>query len=154
MLRSTKIALITALALGGVVAIVGSRKSQVKELRYCGHVKEGESLLHLLGLARSTHHCISGRAVTDLVQVYLAQEMYFSDENSFATSLSQLTNYFQPRRSDYPIVLEGYGKNWSARIPKGESLAGHYLLTSEGVVHFNAERPAEIGDAVLRRIGW
>ena len=89
----------------------------------------------------------------DLAQVYLAQQMYSADENCFATTLSQLTNHFQPRRTEYTIMLEGDGKNWSSRVPKGERLAGHYLLTSGGVVHFNAERPAENGDAVLRRIG-
>lgn len=135
------------------MAIVGGRKSQVRELMYCGHLKQDQSLRHLFGLARSSHHCISGRAVIDLTQVYLAQQMYFSDENSFATTLSQLTNHFLPRRTEYTISLQGDGKNWSARVAKGERMAGYYLLTSDGVVYFNAERPAESGDVVLRRIG-
>lgn len=153
MLRSTKVALIVVLTGGVAVTAVVGLKPQVAELMYCGHEKKSESLLQQLNLIHSSHHCISGRAVMDLAQVYLAQQMYSNDENCFATTLLQLTNHFQQRRADYAIVLEGDGKNWSARVPKGERLAGHYLLTSDGVVYFNAERPAEDGDAVLRRIG-
>jgi hypothetical protein len=152
-LRSTKIALIIVSVVGGIAVIVGFLRPHEKELRYCGHLKNDESLLSQLKLVRSSHHCSSGRAVTDLVQVYLAQQLYFSDENLFASSLSQLTNYFQIRGSDYSITLSGDGKAWSARVPKADKLAGHYLVTSDGVLHFNPERPAEVGDAVLRRLG-
>jgi hypothetical protein len=152
-LRSTKISLIIVSVFGGIAVIAGILRPQEKELRYCGHLKDDESLLSQLKLVRSSHHCISGRAVMDLVQLYVAQQLYFSDENSFASSLSQLTNHFQIRRSDYSITLSGDGKVWCARVPKTGNLAGHYLMTSDGVLQFNSERPAEVGDAVLRRLG-
>lgn len=60
---------------------------------------------------------------------------------------------FSYRNHDYlrglKCSLQTNGGGWTVTVPQQNGLAGHYLLTSAGRLHFNRTQPATTNDFVL-----
>jgi len=82
--------------------------------------------------------------------LYYAQSLYHHEHGAYATSFEQLTNEFSRRPGDYAFYLEGDGSHWSVSVPQQSTLAGSYLLTSDGKLHFSTSGAATTNDVVLR----
>jgi hypothetical protein len=50
---------------------------------------------------------------------------------------------------EFRYALAANGSNWTMTVPQQGKLAGHYLLTSAGRLHFNASHAATTNDFVL-----
>jgi len=79
-------------------------------------------------------------------------EGYRLERGSNAMTFPELTNGYILS----PLDLEGYtfsflsdGSQWSIAVPRQETLAGNYLLTSKGRIHFNAAKSATTNDVDL-----
>ncbi len=122
------------------------------KLRQCGHADQKsleEVMLSCIG-ASVRHHCSSTRAIADLRMLYIAQSIHEGDTGTNATTLEELEKEFPAKRNRLGLVLIPQGTNWNARIAQQNQLAGHYLLTSAGRLHFNTTRPATTNDFVLQ----
>lgn len=149
MLSSTKWALVIAGIGGTFVGILGSVSPPEAKLRFCGH-SEKEPLLEQLGFYRATHCCVAGGAIGYLKSIHAAQEIWRKENGCFATTISALTNLTRLPESLDKAQLASDGTDWSLRIPKNESLPGHYLLRSDGCLYFNSSRPADTNDVLLQ----
>jgi hypothetical protein len=139
---------LAALALGVVLIPQCAPEPQ---LRFCGHVYQKsvkEVLLRFIG-ASVLHHCSSTRAINDLKMLHIAQRIHESDTGTNATTLEELEE-FPAKGNRLGLTLISEGTNWSARIAQQNMLAGHYLLTSAGCLHFNTTRPATTNDVVVQ----
>ena len=140
------IIVIAGLAAAGIVAAFLIRSNQ-GQLRACGHPRD---LLEELNPFRATHCCTSGQTVSDLTALYYSQRIYHDDHGTYATSFDQLTNEFTLRPDGYAFYLESDGSRWSIVVPKQRTLAGSYLLTGDGKLHFCKSGTATTNDFVLR----
>ena len=85
--------------------------------------------------------------MTLLFEVFYGQRAYYKSNGVFARTVPDLS-YMHP---DRPVVtLESDGQRWLARMARQSDLPGHYLLSSDGQIHFSTERPATTNDLVLR----
>ena len=118
---------------------------------YCGHVEQKTLKETLQGyLGRSyRHHCSSLTAINDLRSLQIAQLIHANDTGTNATTLEELEEDFPAKRNRFGISLISEGTNWSASVAQQGQLAGHYLFTSAGRLHFNTTRPATTNDFVL-----
>jgi len=137
--------IVSVVAVGVVVASVVIQPQQ--RLRYCGHPRD---LLSEISPVRASHCCKSGRTVNQLVMLYSAQRIYHDDHGTYATSLEQLTNEFPRRPRDVTFYLDSDGSRWSVSVPQQATLAGSYLLASDGRLHFSSTGPATTNDIVLK----
>jgi len=48
-------------------------------------------------------------------------------------------------------TFTGTGPLWQVHLEKRPHLAGYYLMTADGVVHFSADHPATLEDGILPR---
>ena len=127
-----------------VAAVVFSGPQE--RVRPCGHPRD---VLWEINPFRATHCCNSGRTVADLVSLYHAQFLYRGEHGTFATSLAQLSNLGSHSSSDYGFSLVGDGQRWSITVAQQAGLAGSYLLTSEGRIHFKRTGTVTTNDTVL-----
>jgi len=118
-----------------------------QQLRSCGHPRD---LLWEINPFHATHCCSSGRTVSQLVMLYYAQSIYHQGHGTYATSFEQLTNEFSRHSGDSAFYLQSNGSRWSVSVPQQSTLAGSYLLTDDGKLHFNTSGAATTNDVVLR----
>ena len=135
----------------GVGLVLISRYEPERKLMYCGHVEQKtlkETLQGLLGNSYR-HHCSSMTAINDLRMLRIAQLLHENDHGTNATTLEELDDQFPAKWNRFGITLIPDGTNWSARVAQQNKLAGHYLFTSAGRLHFNRTQPATTNDFVL-----
>jgi hypothetical protein len=139
------------LAVLAVIAVAVSQYEPKAKLRRCGHLDQKtvkEVLQGFLGVSYR-HHCSSLAAITDLKVLHLSQRIYENETGTNATKLEELGEDFSAKRNRFGLTLISEGTNWSARIAQQNILAGHYLFTSVGRLHFHTTRPATTNDHVL-----
>jgi hypothetical protein len=135
-------------SVAAAVAVVASAVIRPQQrLRSCGHPRD---VLSEIGPVRASHCCRSGRTVNQLVNLYYAQLNYHDEHGTYAESLELITNEFPRLARDNTFYLDSDGSRWSIYVPKQAELAGSYLLTSVGRLHFCASGPATTNDTVLR----
>ncbi len=126
--------------------------TQIKINRYCGHT---QSLFDKLRpKIYMTHCCFGGKLMTDLYGFYLAQQVYYSANKQYATTLTELIPYSElSNRSNrhYTLVLSGTTSNWQCAVSKTDNLPGYYLLESDGIVYFNKNHMPDKKDRILTR---
>jgi hypothetical protein len=109
----------------------------------CGHRRDYVNEFNLF--SRHSHCCTSGAMVSQLSNLYVAQQVYRIDHGDFAASLDELELDEIPDVNTFH--LRGDGETWSIAVPKGA--AGNYLLTSDGKLHFNPTTTATETDLAL-----
>ena len=137
--------LVGVIAFVVVVASVAIRPSH--RLLYCGHPR---NVLREISPVRASHCCKSGRTVSQLVMLYHAQRSYHDDHRTYATSLEALTNEFPRLGRESTFYLDSDGSRWSGSVPQQATLAGSYLMTSDGRLHFSKTGRATTNDTVLK----
>jgi len=70
-----------------------------------------------------------------------AQSIYHREHGSYAVSFDELTNLCRQSTS-YQFGFASDGTRWSVAVPPQNMFAGHYLLTTEGRIHFSTEGEA------------
>ncbi len=118
-------------------------------LRPCGHPRD---LLSEVNPFQATHCCTSGRTVNELASIYVAEQVYQMDHGIYATTFEQLTNEYTRLRGDYFFKLVADSNRWSVTVTQQETLAGSYLLTSDGKLHFSKTSTVTTNDLVLREL--
>jgi len=140
-----------ALKVTVVVAVVGVGATFVirraQGLRACGHPRD---LLWEINPLHASHCCTSGRTVSELANVYYAQQIYHEKHGGYATSFEQLADWFRRREGHHAFYLDSDGLRWSVAVPQQATLAGSYLLNGDGKLYFSTNGPATRKDTVLR----
>jgi hypothetical protein len=102
--------------------------------------------MHILMGARVCHLC-SSRQVVMRLRILAKNELSLVEDFLGDTSSPDGNNdFFQ----GVQYTLQTNGSHWTIIVPQQNKLAGHYLLTSAGHLHFQAARPATTNDYVLQ----
>jgi len=114
--------------------------------RYCGHTT---TIWDEIKPWRVFHCCRAGRLVSDLRNIYHAQEVHFVETGAYFTNLTDLAEKnFLRRQFAMDLHLDAT-THWFVAVPKQLYLPGSYLLLSNGRIHFNPSTQATTNDYIL-----
>jgi hypothetical protein len=116
----------------------------------CGHERSSSIAEKVRGIMRKPQHtCSYDASAFGLFAVFYGQRAYHETNGTFARTLSELSlaNPLLP-----VVTMESDGREWQARLAKQNDLPGHYLLSSDGRIHFSVEEPATTNDPVFHTL--
>jgi hypothetical protein len=153
--NANKMAVSLTVALTVIVTVVYSREQGPLPHRTCGHVDEKYQTFS--GFYRSitgtTHCCYGGKLIADLTMFHLAQYMFVSDHNRYATNVVELAPYLggkvPSRGGNLNYAIEN--NRWSVAVQKNSQLPGYYLLIDDKI-YFDESHPATTNDLCLREV--
>ncbi len=130
---------VAVVALGSVVV---SQYQPQAELMSCGHPNQIslKTRIKIMMGGHDRHFCQSRDMVMRL-QILAGNDVSYLDDQ-----LAGGSDYFRGLK----YIFATNGSNWFITVPRQDKLAGHYLLTSAGRLHFHTTRPATTNDSVLQ----
>ena len=134
-----------------LIALVVAQRpsgSRTPRMMPCGHKRSPllvEKMAEFLGASRG-HTCSSETPTIRLFSIFDGQRAYYQSNGFFARTLLELGLVYP---SDSVVTMESDGQRWHARMAKQNDLPGHFLLSSDGRIHFSIDGPAATNDLVF-----
>ncbi len=114
--------------------------------RYCGHTT---TIWEEIKPWRVFHCCRAGRLVSDLRNIYYAQEVHFAETGAYFTNLTDLAERNFLRREFTMELHSDAATRWCVAVPRQPYLPGSYLLQSDARIYFNSSGRATINGYIL-----